>query len=118
MAAGEKPPSLDELDARVKAAQQVQESRVGKPGGGPRGGTEKIGVGLRIGIELVAGVVVGTVVGLALDRWLGTKPWLLIVGFLLGSCAGFLNVYRVAQAEEARRKAAVAAEAKDQSRSP
>jgi F0F1-type ATP synthase assembly protein I len=43
---------------------------------------------------------------------------LLIVGFLLGSCAGFLNVYRVAQAEEARRKAQLAAEAKDQSRSP
>jgi ATP synthase protein I len=115
MAAGDKPPSLDELDARVKAAQQAQESRVGKPGGGPRGGTEKIGVGLRIGIELVAGVVVGTVLGLVLDRWLGTKPWLLIAGFLLGSCAGFLNVYRVAQAEEARRKAA--AEVKDQSRS-
>lgn len=117
MAAGDKPPSLDELDARVKAAQQAQESRVGKPGGGPRGGTEKIGVGLRIGIELVAGVVVGTVLGLVLDRWLGTKPWLLIAGFLLGSCAGFLNVYRVAQAEEARRKAEAAAKVEDQSRS-
>jgi ATP synthase protein I len=115
MAAGEKPPSLNELDARVKAAQEAQERRVGKAGGGPRGGTEKIGVGLRIGIELVAGVVVGTVLGLALDRWLGTKPWLLIVGFLLGSCAAFLNVYRVAQAEEVRRKAA--ADAEDQSRS-
>ena len=76
------------------------------------------GVGLRIGIELVAGVVVGTVLGLVLDRWLGTKPWLLIVGFLLGSCAGFLNVYRVAQAEEARRKADAESKAKDQSRSP
>jgi ATP synthase protein I len=40
------------------------------------------------------------------DQWLGTKPWLLIVGFVLGCCAAFLNVYRVAQAEERRSKAA------------
>jgi ATP synthase protein I len=38
------------------------------------------------------------------DRWLGTKPWLLIVGFLLGCGAALMNVIRVAQAEERRSK--------------
>jgi ATP synthase protein I len=60
---------------------------------------------MRIAVELVAGVVAGAFIGLMADRWLGTKPWLLIVGFVLGCCAAFLNVYRVAQAEERRSKA-------------
>ena len=33
-------------------------------------------------------------------------PLVLIVGFVLGCCAAFLNVYRVAQAEERRSRAA------------
>jgi ATP synthase protein I len=54
---------------------------------------------------MVAGVVAGAFLGLMADRWLGTKPWLLIVGFILGCGAAFLNVYRVAQAEDKRDRA-------------
>jgi len=32
--------------------------------------------------------------GWLLDRWLGTKPWLMIVFFFLGAAAGIMNVYR------------------------
>ena len=46
--------------------------------------------------DLLAGVVIGVGLGLLLDYWLGTKPWLLIVFFFLGSGAGMLNVYRTA----------------------
>lgn len=53
--------------------------------------------GLRIAVELAAAVAVGTGIGIVLDRWLGTAPWLLIVFFIIGSAAGFLNVYRVGQ---------------------
>ena len=49
----------------------------------------------RIGLELVSALVVGVVIGILLDRWLGTKPWLLILFFVLGSAAGLLNVYRM-----------------------
>jgi ATP synthase protein I len=65
--------------------------------------------GLRIAVELAAAVAVGTGIGIVLDRWLGTAPWLLIVFFLVGSAAGFLNVYRVGQEIDRRareRKAA------------
>jgi len=53
-----------------------------------------LGLGLRIGIELVVAVVVATGLGWAIDRWLGTRPWGMIVLFFLGVAAGMLNVYR------------------------
>ena len=101
-------PTPDELDRRLKSVRQDYQAgtgRASKPATGGAGG-EKVGVGMRIAVEMVAGVVAGAFIGLMGDQWLGTKPWLLIVGFVLGCCAAFLNVYRVAQAEERRSKAA------------
>jgi ATP synthase protein I len=49
----------------------------------------------RVGVELVATTVVGTGLGYGLDRWLGTGPWLMIVGVFLGAAAGFLAIYRL-----------------------
>jgi ATP synthase protein I len=53
-----------------------------------------LGLGFRIGIELVVAVAVATGLGWAIDRWLGTRPWGMIVLFFLGVAAGMLNVYR------------------------
>ena len=53
-----------------------------------------LGLGVRIGIELVVAIVVSTGLGWAIDRWLGTRPWGMIVLFFLGIAAGMLNVYR------------------------
>ena len=52
------------------------------------------GLAMRIGTELVAAIAVGVGVGYVLDMWLGTRPWLMVVFFFLGSAAGMLNVYR------------------------
>lgn len=57
--------------------------------------TRGMAVGMRIVSELVAGVLVGGVGGYFLDRWLQTTPWLLIIGLLLGTAAGFNNVYKL-----------------------
>ena len=59
-------------------------------------------IGMRAGIDLFAGVVFGLVVGLALDRWLDTAPWLLVVFLILGMGGGISNVIRTA--EEQRKK--------------
>lgn len=59
-------------------------------------------VGMKVGIDLFAGVLFGLVVGLALDRWLGTAPWLLVVFLILGMGGGISNVIRTA--EEQRKK--------------
>jgi ATP synthase protein I len=48
----------------------------------------------RIGLELVVAILVGTGIGWALDRWVGTRPWGMIVMFFLGTAAGMLNVWR------------------------
>ena len=53
------------------------------------------GFGLKISTELVAALVVGVGIGLLVDNYLGTKPLGLIIFFILGAFAGFLNIYRV-----------------------
>ena len=55
-----------------------------------------MGSALKLGTELVSAVLVGTIIGFILDTWFGTKPWLIIVFFFLGSAAGSLNVIKAA----------------------
>lgn len=112
MAEDERKATPDDLDKRLKSVRQAYQKGVGGRSSKPAtsAGGEKLGVGMRVAVELVAGVVAGAFLGLMADRWLGTKPWLLIVGFVLGCGAAFLNVYRVAQAEERRGKSPPSAE--------
>ena len=49
----------------------------------------------RIGTELLAGLLVGAGFGWTLDQWLSTKPFFLIIFFLLGGAAGLLNLWRI-----------------------
>ena len=56
-----------------------------------------MGFAFKLGTELVAAVGVGTIIGFILDSWFGTKPWLIIIFFFIGSAAGILNVIRVAK---------------------
>ena len=53
-----------------------------------------------LGIEMAASVLIGTLMGYWADKWLGTKPWLLIVGFILGAAAGFRNLFRLIARED------------------
>ena len=56
-----------------------------------------MGNAFKLGTELVAAVGVGTIIGFILDSWFGTKPWLIIVFFFIGSAAGILNVIKTAK---------------------
>jgi ATP synthase protein I len=53
------------------------------------------GIGFRVGVEMLSALIVGLVIGWMLDRWLGTKPWLLLLFVVLGVAAGVMNVVRV-----------------------
>ena len=53
-----------------------------------------LGSAFKLGTELVSAFLVGTIIGFILDTWFGTKPWLIIVFFFLGSAAGILNVIK------------------------
>jgi ATP synthase protein I len=54
----------------------------------------QIGVLSGVGLTLVISTVLGLAGGYYLDGWLGTKPWLTLVGLLLGIAAGFVNLFR------------------------
>jgi ATP synthase protein I len=83
---------LGERLARARA-EQDQDSRASGAKALPGG----IGLGFRMGIELVASLCVGLALGWVFDRFLGTRPWGLIVFFFLGAAAGMLNVFRAAR---------------------
>lgn len=59
-----------------------------------------LGEVLSIGMTLVISTVIGLGVGYLADRWLGTIPWLTLVGLGFGIAAGFLNVIRLVRALE------------------
>ena len=46
------------------------------------------------GFSLVAYVLVFTGIGYGLDRLLGTKPWLMVVGVFVGGGIGFYTMIR------------------------
>lgn len=52
------------------------------------------GIAYAAAFSLFAAVVSGLLLGWLLDRWLGTKPWLLVAGLTLGSIAGFYEFIR------------------------
>ncbi|HJU92239.1 MAG TPA: AtpZ/AtpI family protein [Pyrinomonadaceae bacterium] len=55
----------------------------------------KAGFAYAAGITLVASVVSFCGLGWLLDKWLGTEPWLLIAGIVLGSAAGLFEFVRL-----------------------
>ncbi|HTT96530.1 MAG TPA: AtpZ/AtpI family protein [Rhizomicrobium sp.] len=96
MAAPE-PKDLRELGDRLDALQKQHADRTKAPP------PTSMGIAFRFSTEMVAALVVGGGMGWAIDwitdRWspIHTKPWGLIVFFVLGAAAGILNVIRAAR---------------------
>ena len=47
-----------------------------------------------IGLTLAISVAIGALGGWWLDDYLGTEPWLTVLGLVLGSAAGFYELIR------------------------
>lgn len=60
----------------------------------PQDTNRKTGIAYAAALSLFGAVVSGLLLGWLLDRWLGTKPWLLVAGVTLGSIAGFYQLIR------------------------
>lgn len=84
-------PSLAKLGEKLRAAEAKRRKTKARPEEPGQG----LAFALRIGVEIVAALIVGVGIGLLLDWWLGTKPWFLLLFFVLGAAAGFMNVFRV-----------------------
>ena len=70
-------------------------------GGGGQSGKEgppsverETGLYLALGATLAGSVLGGVALGYALDRWLGTSPWFLLGGSILGIASGLIQLYK------------------------
>jgi ATP synthase protein I len=61
---------------------------------GERDAWKALGELSSIGLTLVLATVIGLGAGYYADRWLGTKPWLTLLGLGMGIVAGFVNLFR------------------------
>ena len=86
--------SLKEISDRLKIAKnKVNDSSIKDK----KLNASYIGVAFKISTEFVAAVVVGTTIGFILDNLFGTKPWLIIIFFIIGALAGIINIIRAAK---------------------
>ena len=53
-----------------------------------------IGTAFKLSTDLVAAVAVGTIIGFIFDKTFGTKPWFIIIIFLVGVVAGINQVIK------------------------
>ena len=68
---------------------------VSQQNGGPGGGRAPSPFRfVGIGFEILGPLLIGVFGGRWLDGRLGTRPWLLLVGAVLGAVAGMWNFYR------------------------
>jgi ATP synthase protein I len=85
--------SLRDLKQGLERARQGRGGST-PPRGDVSGERNALGMAFRVSTELVVAVIVGVGIGWAFDRWLGTRPWGMVVFFFLGIAAGLINVYR------------------------
>ena len=88
---------LEELNKKIKNIddQENNSNRKKKESGA--------GFCFKISTEIIAALVVGVGIGLIVDNYFNTKPFGLIIFFIFGALAGFLNVYRVMRRIEKQR---------------
>jgi ATP synthase protein I len=91
------PKELRELGNRLDVVQRQNAERDKSPP------PTSLGIAFRFSTEMVAALVVGGGIGWGIDwmtgRWspIHTKPWGMILFFVLGAAAGILNVIRAAR---------------------
>lgn len=83
----------EDLGRRIRDAQEKQARQEGQ---NPADGSSKrnSASALRLATDLVAALFVGGLLGHGLDRWLGTKPWFMVVFLFAGFAAGFMSIYK------------------------
>jgi ATP synthase protein I len=88
---------LESLDERLDRLQQAEAERTAK-----RQPDASYQTGQLVLSQLVGAPLGGGIVGWLLDRWLGTKPWLMLVMLFLGFAVGVWNVIRISNASTSK----------------
>jgi ATP synthase protein I len=88
---------LKDLSRRIDESRQAQSGGDGSR----REEGSALGLAVRAITELVVGIAVAMGLGWMLDRWLGTKPWLMLLLLPFGFAAGVMNVMRLSKSKQA-----------------
>ncbi len=65
--------------------------------------TQAVNDGWVAGGSFFGSILSGFLLGFLADRWLGTEPWLVILGITVGAYSGFMRLWHHAKREEQRR---------------
>ena len=88
---------LESLDRRLDHLQQAEAKRNRK-----RQPDASYQAGQLVLSQLVGCPLGGGIVGWLLDRWFGTKPWLMLVMIFVGFAVGIWNVIRISNASTSK----------------
>lgn len=104
--------SPNDLDDRIARARATSERPSASADGGADPGVgQALGFGLSAGAQLVSAVVLGGGLGWLIDRWLGTRPFAMLILMALMFVAAVMNVWRtMSRAADVATEAALAAE--------
>ena len=53
-----------------------------------------LGMLATVGLTFVVATAGATIAGYYADRWMGTSPWLTLLGLMIGIAAGFRDLFR------------------------
>ncbi len=59
--------------------------------------TSAVGEGWVVGGSFIGSILSGFLLGYLADRWLGTDPWLVVIGIVVGSYSGFMRLWAYAK---------------------
>src|SRR5690348_7998325 len=88
---------LESLDERLDRLQQAEAKRTAK-----RQPDANYRAGQLVLSQLVGCPLGGGIIGWLLDRWFGTKPWLMLVMLFLGFAVGVWNVIRISNNSQSK----------------
>lgn len=57
--------------------------------------SRKLALAVSVSTNLAGPIIGGILLGYFLDEWLHTKPWLILIGTILGTTGAFLALYRI-----------------------
>jgi ATP synthase protein I len=50
--------------------------------------------------SFLGSILSGMLLGYLIDRWLGTDPWILLIGFGLGAYSGFMRLWHLSKSQD------------------
>src|SRR3569623_1749452 len=81
------PPSLNSLDAKLKAARDANKGP-GEASGPSQGAESGLGLGSRLSVEIITSLLAGLGLGWVIDHYAGTQPLVMLILMFLGKELG------------------------------